>query len=331
MEIAPRAIGEGEWTTLVDGLEDLSLLQTWAYGEAKAASGGWRVERLVFTEGGAPVGAAQVMLRPLPVVGGGLAWLNRGPLSCRPQSLTAMLAALRHHYLRRRFYLRIRPALAADIPLASPGFSATGQPGWASAVVDLALPEDDLRRRLAQKWRNVLNKAERQGLGVEVGAGAAPFAAFLQAHRRFLAERGFTTSLSPELLAALQERLPEARRMLACLARDAQGEVIAGVLVARFGATAEYLAGNLSEAGRRTGAGQLLLWRAMMQARAEGARRFDLGGMDERLTPSGIYRFKAEVGGTPYRLADEVEACPWDPLARLVRWRVGRALAAMEG
>ncbi len=69
----------------------------------------------------------------------------------------------------------------------------------------------------------------------------------------------------------------------------------------------------------------MLLWRAICDAREAGLRWFDVGGMDPELTPKGIYDFKAGIGGTPYRLAPEIEAQNGGLRTRLVRWRVNRA------
>ena len=44
--------GSTEWTNLIHGARGLSLLQAWAYGEAKAATGPWRIERGIFIKNG---------------------------------------------------------------------------------------------------------------------------------------------------------------------------------------------------------------------------------------------------------------------------------------
>jgi hypothetical protein len=47
--------------------------------------------------------------------------------------------------------------------------------------------------------------------------------------------------------------------------------------------------------------------------------------MDPEITPKGIYDFKEGLGGTPYRLAPELELGGDSLRGRLVRWRVNRA------
>ena len=308
-----------------DPFLDKSLMQDWAFGEAKAATGPWRTERGLFWMGNEVVGAAQMMIRRVPLVGGGLVWINRGPLWRKkadesPVRLVALLGALRAHWDRGGYYLRVAPPIEGDFRV--PGFEPTGTPGWASARVDLSPPPETLRANLQQKWRSALNKAERGGLDLSSGAGA--FSAFHDGFARFLAEKKFPTSVTPDFLARLQERLPLENRMIAHIAH-AGGALTGGALVARYGDTAEYLAGFATEAGHGLNVGQILLWRAMIAAKESGVRWFDVGGLDETRTPAGIYHFKAGLGGAAYRLADEIEYCPADPRARLVRWKVRRA------
>lgn len=336
-----ESISQGDWTGLVAEFEDHNLVQSWEYGEARAETSGWRIERCVFWDGDSMVAVAQVMLRFLPMVGGGLAWINRGPLWRRKDAktssdtLVAVLRALGDHYaVKRGLYLRIAPPVVVDEAAVSrfgeAGFHDTGTHGWASARLELATDDKTLRAGLDQKWRNALNKAERSGIAVECGSRGAVFEGFLAAYRDFLSARGYSTTVTAELIAALQRRLPDGRKMTVHrAARD--GIPLGSALIARYGDCAEYLAGTLLPEGRPLGVGQLLLWRALIAARAAGCATFDLGGMDPDLTPPGIFHFKDGLGGTQYRLCSEIEAPPRGPVARLVRWRTARARAAGEG
>jgi lipid II:glycine glycyltransferase (peptidoglycan interpeptide bridge formation enzyme) len=316
--IRSENFSQAAWETLVSPLEGLSLLQDWAFGEAKAQEG-WRAERArLLDENGETLGAVQVMRKRLPLVGGGLAWINRGPLLADPARLPEALAAVAKHWQGQGCYVRIAPPLTGDFSFS--GLKAAERLGWASAKLDLSPDEASLRKGLKQKWRNILNKAERQELEI-----VEDFPLFIERYRTFLAAKGFSTSVTPELLSRLQDFLPDDRKLSALLARH-NGQVAAGVLIVRYGQTAEYLAGFIEDAGRDLGAGQLLLWRAALAAKMAGCQSFDLGGMDEILTPSGIFHFKDGLGGVAYRLAPEIEACSASPLAQLVRWRVRKVL-----
>jgi hypothetical protein len=325
-----------EWSKVVAPFADLSLMQCWAYAEAKARIGPWRVERGVFYDGQHQVGAFQALIRSLPLVGGGLVWINRAPLwrlggETPEQPLVAMMAELRAHYADRgRMYLRLAPPAPEGKlgpgALGEAGLSPAGTLGWSSAVLDLTSPLEDLRKGLRQKWRNCLNKAERLQVEVRSGGGEALFAAFLESHALRSADYGYATSVTAGLLEALQGLLPEGRKLEAFLAY--QKEVAVGsVLIAKYGDACEYLAGHSSAEGRRLNTGQLLLWRAVAAMKEQGFRRFDLGGMDKVLSSRGIYRFKDGLGGKPYRLASELEAVGGGVLNRLVRWRARQARA----
>lgn len=339
IEISANVWPESEWTRLAEGYRDLNLLQTWAYGDAKAATGSWRPERRVLLRAGKPVGVFQALVRSVP--GGGLAWINRGPLWRRSEdgkvealtTLVAILRAMRREYAtKRRLYLRIAPALpeeeAAAVDFSAAGFAAAETPGWASAMLDLSPDLSVLRQRLHQKWRNALNKAERAGLDVRSGSDGAAWDDFLALHRRFAVERA-AIGVDAALIVELQNRLPRTRRLTALVAYGA-GEPLAGALLARYGRCAEYLAGNATEEGRAAASGQLLLWHSIEMLKSEGVGYFDLGGMDPARTPPGIFEFKQRVGGTPYRLAAEIEAGGDGLIGRLVRWRVRRARVCMD-
>ncbi len=291
----------------------------------------WRIERGRVLSEGLTVAVFQAFIRGLPGgIPGGLVWINRAPLwrtapATPPSALEAALAALRRHYVDgRRFYLRVAPPVAeAGCRPASPGLAVTDIPGWASARLDLAPPLAALRAGLRQKWRNGLNRGEREGM--EILRGGVAFEAFVAAHETFVAEAGFTATVTPAFLRTLRAM----GGPLEALVARRKGRVLGGVLIADYGDTAEYLAGNTSDEGRALNAGQVLLWQAVAAARERGRAWFDLGGMDEALTPPGIYRFKEGLGGIPYRLAAELEAVPSRGLGaltgRIVRARTARA------
>ena len=67
-----------------------------------------------------------------------------------------------------------------------------------------------------------------------------------------------------------------------------------------------------------------ILWRPLA-AQGQAYAQYYRGGMDPGRTAPGIFRFKDGRGGTPYRLAPEVEASSTGLRDRLVRWRVTRA------
>ena len=74
------------------------------------------------------------------------------------------------------------------------------------------------------------------------------------------------------------------------------GTAVAGIAVIRHGASATYLAGWTSAAGRHHNAHNLLLWHAITKLRESGTDWLDLGGVDTQSAP-GLARFKLGLGG----------------------------------
>jgi hypothetical protein len=327
--------GSQEWENLANRFIDHNLIQTWEYGSAKVDAGNWRVERAVFSLNGQIRGIVQILFRPLPMLSPrsrfsrGLVWINRGPL-CRLDNgesgdMAQMLTLLSNHYARSSDnYVLVAPTApverggVAATPALYIGLSPSGRHGWSSATIDLGPSLEDLRLGLAQKWRNALNKAERQNCRVEQADSGPVFDDFLKCHAEFSVHRQLDGTLGVDFIQALQKHLPDHRKLQALVAYE-DNTPIGSALFAKYGGSAEYLAGNSNDRGRQMNSGQLLLWRAIVMMKERGVARFDVGGMDAEQTPTGIYKFKQGLGGSAYRLADELESTGHGPYGSLVR------------
>jgi len=302
----------GTWDELVAKSPHVSLLQTWAFGEAKQASGGWSVERIVLSDNNQnPVAAVQVMVKTKFLKWIGMAWVNRGPLFLQQDPPTdtqidLALGALRQFYnCDRGLYLRVAPIYHTGSEIT--GYSLTNTLGWASAYIDLTRDEAEIRQSLNGKWRNALVRAERSGISLLNGSSPEVFDHFLDGHQRHLSVMGEQAGLASVFLKNLQQDLPTERKLY-CFTASIDGDYLGGVAIIRYGDTAEYLAGHNMSGGRSINAGQLLLWAAIITMKNLCYIRFDLGGMDDVHTPKGILRFKQRVGGKPYRLPNELES-----------------------
>ena len=320
--------GEAEdWNAVVLSYPNTGLIQTWEFGAARTQHSPWKVERGLIISRGNVVGAAQTIVREIPLTRAGFAWVNRGPVGSF-ENVGAALDALRRYFnVSRGFYLRVAPpfmkADASAVICKESGLRNTGIAGWASSSIDLNHSEDAIRVNLHSKWRNALVRAERAELDVRVGNNLDTFETFLRGHAAHLSVRGPGGGVDIAFLRSLQEFLPLDRKLMSVTATK-DGCYLGGAVFARYGKTGEYLAGHNTEAGRKKNAGQLVLWSALRQLKVEGALRLDLGGMDEHLTPGGIFRFKNRMGGKPYRLACEMEGDAPGLINKAVRWRVRR-------
>ena len=307
MTIGIEWIGDrNAWEALIGGAGRSNLLQSWAWGAAKAEIEGWRPRRAVLAAGTLAIAAVQVLEKRLGPAR--LARINRGPLwlaeDLTAEAKSACLAALRRHW---RWYrggvLLIAPELAeAERSLAlAQAWRPRAAPPWGSAWIDLRADEATLRKRLNGKWRNMLVNAEKAGLEVVVRDGIPGLDWLLPRYQAMMAETGFS-GIAPPLLTALARHTDSAD--LPLLIAKSGDEDASAVLVCRHGTAATYLIGWNSDAGRRTRANHLLLWRAMLELKDRGCHWFDLGGIDDSLTP-GVAAFKRGLGGEEYRLAGE--------------------------
>ena len=330
MEI--RDFGQDEWNDIVSTLDALSLMQTWEFGEAKVGTGRWKVSRAVFLKGGDILGAAQAMIRTVPFLNRGLVWINRAPLlkninTTQPDAYVDILKELKKYWVdKKKMYLRIAPPLMASdenhaIFKKAGYLRVTETDGWASEIVDLSLSLEDLHKSLQQKWRNCLNKAERLKVSCEIGTSVALMDELLDDYKALLGNKGFGTNLTQEHVRTMQNLLPDSRKMLVFAGRQ-DGERLGSICIANYGNICMYLIGATSNAGRKVNANHYLIWNALCEMKKRGYRWFDVGGAHPDNTPQGILHFKRGLGGSPYQLMGEGDACRSGFINRMIRKRI---------
>lgn len=309
-------IAQEKWHGIVSQFDDVNLMQLWEYAEVKRRLQGWSVVRHLFMDGNTVVGAAQAVVKEVPILKKGIVWINRAPLWQKlgndQTTLQEMLARLHTYWvLERKMYLRIAPPIPdtadAYALMRERGYSAIPHTQWISGRVDLSKTEIDLRGMLKKKWRNCLQKAERVGVTSTQGTSGECFLKFLEDHEALLQKKGFDTPVTPVFVKAMQMLLPDDRKMHV-FAAHVHGAALGSILIAWYGQRAEYLVGAVRDEGKHLNAGQLLLWRALLEMKRRGVRWFDLGGAHPEKTPKGIYHFKAGLRATPYQLAGEFDA-----------------------
>lgn len=306
-----------EWDALFSRVEHPHMVQSWAYGEARQASGGWRTRqrisdaggwrtrRLVFEREGEPVAICELLDKSLT----GIRWasrLNRGPLflDADPEDdvVRDVYRALRSRWKHLRGVLVLAPALTADPEnyrmMTEIGFRDRHARGWHSARVDLRLDEEQLRKNLASTWRNRLRAAERAGLVLRVSQSPEDVEWIIDRHVENMREKGFSGP-TPALLRALYRAAPD--DFLIFQARLAE-EAVGGMMIYRFSHTAEYYVGWFGREGRKANVGNFMYWQIALEMQRRGCRWFDLGGYGS----SDRYgRFKLGMRGVEYELLNE--------------------------
>ena len=176
-----------------------------------------------------------------------------------------------------------------------------------------------MRKRLHQKWRNQLRKAERSDLKVICQPlDAADHKWFLDAEMEQQRTRRYRSYPAQFLLA--YAAVNKGAALVYSATRD--GEPVAAMLMLRHGTMATYQAGVTTPVGRTYCAHNLLLWRMMCGLQEEGGTILDLGRTD--LSP-GLRRFKLGTGAVTEKLAGTY----WMPFWEARRSRPAEAVKAV--
>jgi len=297
------------WSEILGQFGDANIYQTWAYGAVRWGSR--NLSHLVIRREGRVLAAAQVRIVRLPLVPAGMAYLRWGPL-CQiagtvldPALVNKTVFALQEEYVQRRgLTLQVIPCAFSGSDRAAVIQSAFSQSGlrpepslgkYQTVLVDLNLPPETIRERFDRKTRRHLNRAEKNGLVLEMSDGPEAYREFVRLYEPMRQRKQFTTSVDVDEFGRIQSLLSGSARMQTFLARK-DGNAIGALVCSRMGDTGIYLLGATNARARDLLASYLLHWRAMLWLKEQGARCYDLGGIDPEANPGG-YEFKTGFGG----------------------------------
>ncbi|MGO8697123.1 MAG: lipid II:glycine glycyltransferase FemX [Limisphaerales bacterium] len=323
------AVTPAEWSKLLERFEDANIYQTRSYGAVRW--GAKNLSHLVLRRGGEVAGVAQVRIVRARFLNRGIAYLRWGPVcQLRGRELDAenvrgMAEALRAEYVaKRRLFLRILPDAFEDSPRANVFSAAFSEFQTAPAempganrtlVVNLAPTLEELRKALDQKWRNQLNRAEKNNLAILEGRGAEHYEMFLKLYRDMWDRKKFDTTVDIEEFGRILEDLPEEFKFRILICQD-KGVAVSGLVCAVIGTMGVYLLGATSEAGLKSKGAYLLQWNMIQWLKENGFKSYDLGGIDPDRNP-GVYHFKRGFSGDDVTRLPAFECCQ-DSLSYLV-------------
>jgi lipid II:glycine glycyltransferase (peptidoglycan interpeptide bridge formation enzyme) len=311
------------WDKLMFQFEDASIYQTWKYGIIRRGAG--NVSHLVLKRSDEIVGCCQVTLNRLPFPLCSIAYAVWGPMwrktGVEPdlEIFRNLIRQLKLEYgIRRCSLLRISPNVFESANgsvlkaiMESEGFTLSSEIAkYQTFRVDLSPPLDDLRKNLLQKWRNCLNKAEKNGLEIIEGTKAELYKIFLALANEMRERKKFISGVDYEEYGRIQNELPEPQKMriLVC---SANGEPVCVSMYSAIGNTGIYLLGASSAKALGLNATYLLQWRMIQRLKESGLRWYDLGGIDPTNNP-GVYAFKTGIAGkngSPEQLLGEFRGC----------------------
>lgn len=163
-------------------------------------------------------------------------------------------------------------------------------------VLDITKPEDDLLKEMSQKTRYNVKLAQRKGVTVKEASSDSELE--LDIFWNLLektAEKDNFHAHPKEYYSKMLGSLSENGLVKLLLAKY-QGKTIAAGIFSFFGEIAVYLHGASDYDSRQLMAPYLLQWQAILNAKENGLKYYDFGGVSEEKWP-GVTRFKKGFGG----------------------------------
>lgn len=316
------------------------VLQSYEWGEVKAATG-WGALRLLVEDDDGRVRAACSVLRAKPVKGvPPLLYAPRGPIFDPedPEALQVLLDEIRKR-AGSAFLFKCDPAVEAGSPaadaLARAGLRRVGGGGFggvqpkAVMVLDLSPGAEKVFEGFKSKWRYNVRLAERKGVTVREGA-RADLDLFHPLYAETAKRDGFTPrgrSYFDRLWDALEQR-----GMLKMFLAEFEGKPVSAIICTALGERVIYNYGASSNEHRNVMPNHLIQWTAIRWACEAGYRVYDFRGVSPVVNGepveqhlAGLNRFKEGFGARYVEYAGEFDmplSAPW-----YAAWRYGAPLA----
>ena len=294
-----------EWQNLLERVDDSNIPQDWTYGEAKRDVEGWGLNRAIIqTADGKSIGLIQMLTKKvlnIPVA----FRVNRGPLFLHEYNTVdnhlQVMETIKKEIagIRPVFYApMIRWSPESNLEICNYKWNVSNIFGFPSGIIDLSISEEQIRRSFDSKWRNQLVAAEKNDIAVI--NNSENFVDLVKIYSKDKAERGYE-GVPDSLLLFLDQKKNVLDVYSAC---DPEGNLLGFDIFYMHGQTSTYLVGWNSAEGRKYYLNNLLLYKAIVGAKAKGMRVFDLGGIEDVYTEN-VAKFKRGTKPVEYRLAGE--------------------------
>jgi peptidoglycan pentaglycine glycine transferase (the first glycine) len=315
------------WQDVLAKLPNPHPLQSWPWGAFKARWG-WSGTPLVLdihdeTEGRPPLAAALVLKRQAPRLPFSILYVSKGPiLDYNNPALRRVVLAQLEQLARaeKAIFVKIDPDVVDSWGLEEERHSPIGSKfveelhfrGWRFSndqvqfrnTVELYLDrsEEELLAGMKQKTRYNIRLAGRKGVSVRLG-DPEDFNAIATMYLETAARDHFTARPVEYYLDAWQSLYDAG--MAQPLVAEYEGELLAAVIIVRFGERAVYMYGASSTKERRRMPNYLLQWEAIRWAKAQGCTVYDFWGAPDDFVESdplwGVWRFKSGFNGQVVR------------------------------
>jgi peptidoglycan pentaglycine glycine transferase (the first glycine) len=282
-------------------------LQLWGWGEVKAAHK-WNVDRVLIKREGETIGAAQLLVRPLPLPFNALVYVPRGPVAeedDRVEVLDAIAGYAKTAY--KAVAISVEPDWAS-MPEAN---------GWKETkntilipetlILELSKTEDELLADMSKKTRQYIRKSGSETIEIRK-AKREELSACLDIYRQTAERAGFgihDDGYYYDIFDMLGDHSPVFAAFL-------DGKPIAFLWLAISQETAFELYGGMNDDGQQLRANYALKWHAITTMKKWGIARYDFNG----LLNDGVSTFKRGFASHEDQLAGTYDK-PLSPLYKV--------------
>ncbi|MCH8822436.1 MAG: peptidoglycan bridge formation glycyltransferase FemA/FemB family protein [Planctomycetes bacterium] len=317
-------VKKDQWQALATRFLDNNYQQAWEYSHALAEMRSAKCEHVAIQSGEELIGLANIRIRSLPVIGGGIAYISGGPLTRfgnddDVKRLEKCLKALQSEYVDKRGL-----ALRILAPIGSPdwneqatnvfeeaGFNTSDRTrSYRTFLLDINRSLGDIRATCSKYWRRNLRRAETKGFEITKGETSEHFRTVCCLYEQLLGRKKFSAELNAEFYADLQTQLTGDDRFIAFTVNH-EGDAVAGLICSMIGNTCVPLILAADEEGLRNYAVYLLQWHSIEMAHERGQCYYDLGGIDPDKNV-GVYNFKKGLRGLDVQAPGPFESSPSD-------------------
>jgi hypothetical protein len=300
-------LGKNEWYDLMDWFDDANLYQALSYDLVRY--GRKCLAHMVLKKNGISVAAAQAVIIQVPAISIGIAYVRWGPMwrikgsKEKTEIFRQAVRALRNEFsLKRRLMVRLYPLAYGgnndqlrEILIEEGYRPYDEQKVHRTLILDLAPTLDELRSAFDQKWRNCLNKAEKNELEMIFSTDEDLFDEVSKVYAQMAIRKGLTELNNINHLKKVQKDLPESKKLKVILTRR-NGELCACGIFSTIGSTGVYLVGATTQSGMKTNGSYIVQWAFLNWLKKKGFGYYDLNGINPEGNP-GTYRFKRGIAG----------------------------------
>jgi peptidoglycan pentaglycine glycine transferase (the first glycine) len=262
-------------------------LQLWGWGQVKAAHG-WTAERVFAYDSGDEdmvVGAAQILVRKLPLPFRSFAYIPRGPIvgtSFQNEFLEALSVLVKRDY--KSVALSVEPNRFAFEPPEGWMRSTNQILSPDTILLDIAKSESDLLTDMAKKTRQYIRKSAAEGMTIKQVHSRDELEECLHIYHQTAARAKFNLHADQyyfDVFNLMGDHSP-------IFAAYLEGKPVAFLWMGISADVAYELYGGMNEDGQQLRANYALKWHVIRKVKEWGLTQYDFGG----LVVGGVSIFK---------------------------------------